>query len=278
MSTEIATIEASMPVAVNPLDIAPLEFKVALQRRGDNRKALMEWVRSSLVENVDFGKIHFVANNKCDKGANCTNKHHFSKPVLFKPGAEKICGMLNVTATFPTLHEYEQAALSGVALQHLIVRCHLVTNGQVVADGIGARSLETDYGDINKALKMALKSAHIDATLRMAGLSEVFTQDLDTMEADANTRGAAPAKGSPVAPASAAKSIPLVPSGMHRGKPWADVARDYLEWCVKKTTGALADGAKAELALRDSLIQKDYEPDLPESFYKGSPPTMDIPK
>jgi hypothetical protein len=54
-------------------------------------------------------------------------------------------------------------------------------DGTVVADGIGARSAEQDYGDLNKALKMACKSAHIDATLRMAGLSEIFTQDLEDM-------------------------------------------------------------------------------------------------
>jgi hypothetical protein len=43
--------------------------------------------------------------------------------------------------------------------------------------------LSQDDGDINKALKMAIKSAHIDATLRMAGLSEVFTQDIEDMQA-----------------------------------------------------------------------------------------------
>jgi hypothetical protein len=48
-----------------------------------------------------------------------------------------------------------------------------------VAEGVGARSLAQDYGDVNKALKMAEKSAHIDATLRLAGLSEVFTQDIE---------------------------------------------------------------------------------------------------
>ena len=51
----------------------------------------------------------------------------------------------------------------------------------MVADGVGARIIAQDNGDINKALKMAEKSAHIDATLRMAGLSEVFTQDIEDM-------------------------------------------------------------------------------------------------
>lgn len=172
-------------VAANPLDVSPEMFKGALQRRGDNRKALMEWIRNSLVRGTDYGRIHVVAKSKCDKGNRCTNDFHFSKDCLFKPGAEKIAGMLGVTPTFPTLHKYEDAALAGVELKQIILRCHMVdSSGRIVADGIGARSLDQDYGDINKALKMCSKSAHIDATLRMAGLSEVFTQDLDQMQAD----------------------------------------------------------------------------------------------
>ena len=71
---------------------------------------------------------------------------------------------------------------SSTEVNNIIIRCEIMdAGGRVVADGIGARSLKQDYGDINKALKMAEKSAHIDATLRMAGLSEVFTQDLEDM-------------------------------------------------------------------------------------------------
>lgn len=172
-------------VAANPLDVSPEAFRGALSRRGENRKALMVWVRESLVSGVDFGRIHVVSKSKCSAGNQCINPHHFSKDCLFKPGAEKIAGMLGVTPTFPTLHKYEDAALAGVELKQIILRCHMVDgSGRIVADGIGARSLEQDYGDINKSLKMCAKSAHIDATLRMAGLSEVFTQDLDQMKAD----------------------------------------------------------------------------------------------
>lgn len=172
-------------VAANPLDVSPEAFSGALARRGANRKALMQWIRESLVRDVDYGKIHVVKKSDCSKGKFCDNPRHFSKDCLFKPGAEKIAGMLGVTPTFPTLHKYEDAALAGVELKQIILRCHMVdSSGRIVADGIGARSLEQDYGDINKALKMCSKSAHIDATLRMAGLSEVFTQDLDQMAQD----------------------------------------------------------------------------------------------
>lgn len=156
--------------AASPLDLPAEQFRAGLDRRRENRGALMEWIRSALVENVDYGAI--------------PTRRGPSKPSLWKPGAEKICGMLGVTVHFPTLHDYEQAALHGVDLHHIIIRCEIHdAGGRVIADGVGARSIKQDSGDINKALKMAEKSAHIDATLRMAGLSEVFTQDLEDMAA-----------------------------------------------------------------------------------------------
>lgn len=185
-----APVPASRPV--NPLDLAPATFREALARRGENRKALIEWVRGSLVDGVDFGAVPL-------------RRGGYSKPSLRKPGAEKICGMLGVTATFPTLKDYEAAALDGRDLSQIILRCHLLgADGQVVADGVGARSIDQDHGDINKALKMAVKSAMIDATLRMAGLSEIFTQDLEDMPHVSSEGGSesssAPARSSPRTP------------------------------------------------------------------------------
>lgn len=168
MEAAPAAAGAPVPVAINPLDLPAEVFRAGLDRRKANRAALMEWIRSALVEGVDFGAI--------------PTRRGPSKPSLWKPGAEKICGMLGLTAHYPTLRDYEQAALSGVALEHIIIRCELRDGaGRVVAEGVGARSLRQDSGDLNKALKMAEKSAMIDATLRCAGLSEVFTQDLEDM-------------------------------------------------------------------------------------------------
>jgi len=168
--------------SANPLDLPAETFQAGLDRRRKNRAALMSWVREALVEGSDFGKIHVVSRNKCQAGKYCKNPGHFSKPSLFKPGAEKICGMLGVTISYPTLVEYEKSALAGTILSQIILRCEIIdASGHVVAGGIGARILSQDNGDINKALKMAEKSAHIDAVLRMAGLSEVFTQDIEDM-------------------------------------------------------------------------------------------------
>ena len=178
-SAEVRALAPAQHVA-SPLDLPVEVFRAGLERRRANRSALLDWIRAALVEGVDYGVI--------------PTKRGPSKPSLWKPGAEKICGMLGVVAAFPTLHDYEQAALHGVKLTHVVIRCELRdASGRVVADGVGARSLEQDGGDLNKALKMAEKSAHIDATLRMAGLSEVFTQDLEDMVADGRIEAAAPA-------------------------------------------------------------------------------------
>ncbi|MGZ5051561.1 MAG: DnaJ domain-containing protein [Methylobacter sp.] len=169
-------------IAANPLDLPAAMFQEGLTRRKQNRAALMAWIRDALVDGSDFGRVHIANRSRCPDSRNCKNPSHYSKASLFKPGAEKICGMLGLTVRYPTLPEYERAALTGTQLSQIIIRCEIIDgSGRVVADGIGARIIAQDNGDINKSLKMAEKSAHIDATLRMAGLSEVFTQDIEDM-------------------------------------------------------------------------------------------------
>ena len=167
-------------VVITPYDMELEQFGASLIRRQANRCKLLVWIRENLIEGTDFGKIHVVGKAKCTLGKACKTDWHYSKPVLFKPGAEKICGMLGVIPRFPQLHAYERAALQGIELKCIVLHCELQNAaGYVLADGVGARSLQQDQGDLNKALKMAEKAAHIDATLRLAGLSELFTQDLE---------------------------------------------------------------------------------------------------
>ncbi len=167
---ELVNTAPATPVitVANPLDMPVTMFSDALQRRGDNRTALVAWVKKALVDGMDFGAIQ--------------TKRGMSRPSLRKAGAEKICGMLGLSVQFPNLEKYEDAAINGVEIKQIIIRCELRDNkGHLMAAGIGARSVAADNGDLNKALKMAAKSAQIDATLRCAGLSEVFTQDIEDM-------------------------------------------------------------------------------------------------
>ena len=158
-------VEQSLPQvqSTNPLDMPTQDFQAGLERRKANRRVLMDWIKSALIKDQDYGSIQINGRP--------------SKASLFKPGAEKICGMLGIIPTFPNLHRYEEMALSGKEVKTIILKCELTTSdGKVIASGIGARQVGQDNGDINKSLKMCSKSAHIDATLRAAGLSEIFTQ------------------------------------------------------------------------------------------------------
>jgi hypothetical protein len=171
----------------SPMDLPVDSFTKALIRREENRKALIKWISDNLTQGKDFGKIHVVGKDKCayakeGRAHECNNPRHWSKPSLWKPSAEKICGMLGLIPRFPNLNEYEKAVLRGEDIKVIILKCELHTpSGFIAAEGTGARRLAQDNGDINKSLKMTEKSAHIDATLRVAGLSEIFTQDIEDM-------------------------------------------------------------------------------------------------
>jgi len=207
-----ATQSPAAMIVATPIDLPIAIFRDALDRRKANRDLLMQWIRESLVDRVDYGRIHTAGKNSCKfaqqgMAADCPNPAHWSKPSLWKPGAEKICGMLGVSVHFPTFRDYEKAALEGVAIKNIILRCELKdVTGRTLSDGVGARSVEKDYGDLNKALKMASKSAMIDATLRMAGLSEVFTQDLEDTPVQPATAPPPPPKPAPAAKPAPAES------------------------------------------------------------------------
>jgi hypothetical protein len=177
MNKEITVIPEHQPAAW--MDQEPKDLQAALDVRAENRKVLLGWIRDSLKEGTDYGRIHFAKN--CDNKHACQNMAHFSKPSLWKAGAEKIAGMLGFRATWPDLHEELADVKKGS--KFITLRCRLVTQSdELVSEGVGARSLDQDYGDANKSLKMAKKSSLIDAVLNAAGLSEVFTQDLSDEE------------------------------------------------------------------------------------------------
>jgi hypothetical protein len=164
-SSNIIELKPIVTASANPLDNP--NFQSLIDRRHDNRLTLLHWVKDNLVEGIDFGII------PSKKGA--------GKKCLFKSGAEKICVLLGVTPTFPSFKDYELAAIANQKLDHIILRCELLADtGVIVASGIGARALKDDFGNLNKSLKMASKSAMILATLSVAGLSEIFTLDLES--------------------------------------------------------------------------------------------------
>ena len=237
---------------VHPLERTPADFKKALAVRGENRTTLVQWLRDALKPGLDYGKIHYVKKSVCNRGSACPDPCHFTKDTLFRPGAEKICGMLGVTPTYPNLTEYERAAIEGRDIKAIILRCSLTAvNGQVVGEGVGARSLSQDYGDLNKALKMAKKSAHIDATLAMAGLSEIFSHP------DVPPTGGAgePEEEDPA----------VVPGGRFKGQPWSAVSDIYLAGLVAsaKAGARLKTLAAAEIKRREAQTEDFHDDEIP---------------
>ena len=263
------TEKAAVPAVVNihnengqalevraALDIKPSLFKAGLERRKKNRDTLIAWVREALVEGTDFGRLHVVKRDVCDRGKWCENDYHFSKPSLWKAGAEKISGMLGLRVSWPTLRDYEDRIIRGENVKEILLRCELTnSDGLVVAEGIGGRKND---GDLNKALKMAKKSGQIDAVLNVGGLSEVFTQDLEDMDADqvAGARDPFQPGEDRVESAIPRNQKPLAthcPIGREwKGVPWEEVDDGFLSWIIGHIDDKpdLVDRARQEVERR----------------------------
>ena len=139
----------------------------ALVQWSAQRQVVKEFLSRELREGIDFYTLQI--------------RGKASKPSLSKAGAEKFLGLMQLQASFaPDLGTWE---MLGKPTDQIMYVCQLRTrNGEIVGEGRGARSLKTDGGDINKAVKMSEKSALIDAVLRTGALSDAFTQDLESEE------------------------------------------------------------------------------------------------
>lgn len=132
-------------------------------------------VRSALREGHDYGRIPGVGD----------------KPTLLKPGAEKILMLLGLSSEYELIQQVEDYEKGFFAYT---VRCVLSRNGLKITEGVGhANTRERRYTVVkdkskeprdpfslaNTVLKMAKKRALVDATLTVASLSDIFTQDLE---------------------------------------------------------------------------------------------------
>jgi len=131
-----------------------------------------EYVKNSLIEGQHYGKI---------PGTN--------KPCIFKGGAEMINKEAMLIPDFEILHEkidFETPFFG------YMFKCTLHKDGMKVSEGFGAcntreRSFSSDRMDKqfnwNNCMKRAKKRAYVDATITAWGLSGIFTQDMEDLEA-----------------------------------------------------------------------------------------------
>src|SRR5215813_1582169 len=158
----------------------PEALAAQLESFSKARTLFVAWLFDRLVPGVDFMLIHRKIGPRDAKSAACATCG--GKSTLCKPGSEKICGLLQLRPRFR--RDVDAWEMLGGEAGLVTLVCELVTPaGVVVAEGRGARHRDQDFGDVNKTLKMAQKSAQTDAVLRCAGLSEIFTQDLEDMPA-----------------------------------------------------------------------------------------------
>ena len=101
---------------------------------------------------------------------------------MAKGGAEKIASIFSWTAGFKKDADSMEAFtdLKGV----ICFVCDLYKDGENVGQGRGAALLGKNANDPNKTIKMAQKSAFVDAVIRASGLSDFYTQDLEDMTND----------------------------------------------------------------------------------------------
>jgi hypothetical protein len=169
------------PFPVMPIDFPLDNFEKGIKRRHKNRQVLIEWINENLIVQIDFGKVHFAEH--CPYAHNgsvdlCNDPSHWSKPVLWKGGAEKILGVLGLTVHFPNLDTFELAVSHKQELNQVILKCQLKThNGTVIGEGVGARTIAQDGGVLNTSIKMCARASMIDATIRSCGLTNVFGQN-----------------------------------------------------------------------------------------------------
>ena len=222
-----------------------------------------------------------------------------NKPTLLKPGAEKITMMFGVN---PEYEFIERTADYKAEFFSYDVRCTLFKNGAPVAQGVGScnskekkyRYINVEEGDIpahldkntvpfftdkwgkkkykienpnicdlvNTILKMAKKRAFVDATLQLASLSDVFTQDLEDLRDYAQREEQQAAQSTTAADARNIKCN----FGKYKGETLGqifDADPDYIDWLAKNAkTPNIKAGAALLLKGDKKGETKKYAPNI----------------
>ena len=154
-----------------PANIAIIDTVEVAQVEATMRKIsqFQQVIQNTLHQNHDYGIIPGT-----------------DKPTLLKPGAEKILMMMGLRSEFEIVDSTRDFEKGFFQYQ---VRCKLLKGDTVITEGLGAcntrekKYMKMDpYTIDNTVLKMAKKRALIDATLLVASLSDIFTQDLEDMD------------------------------------------------------------------------------------------------
>ena len=148
------------------------------QRRGNYDLTIPTGAALTLERNIDFG------NPVTKQGKNA-----FPQPILFKGGAEKIIHEYHVLPRYDIMNTVENEEIGYFFYRF---KCSLVAydpaTGRevVVQEGFGSSNTResksgnaSGFDSANSALKNARKRSMVDAAISLAGLSSIFTQDME---------------------------------------------------------------------------------------------------
>ncbi len=235
-----------------------------------NQLSIIESVNVHAVQNTlqKISQFQAVVQNTLKKDHDYGIIPGTPKPSLLKPGAEKILMLFGVTSEYEVVErvqDYEKGFFA------FTVKCLIFRNGTKITEGVGhcntkeRKYINQDpYTLANTCLKMAKKRALIDATLTLASLSEVFTQDIEDMQEFIQTEQVE------TMTAQDAAKIKLT-FGKHKGKTLKEIYKshpDYLDWLLKqdRTDPVIKKGIELMFkAVEEQKKQKQEQAnDIPE--------------
>lgn len=209
MTNELATVQngiqhgaqAGIQTAQNGAALSPA---MTVNQAVLQYKLIQKIVSDVLVEGRDYGVIPGTRGG----------------PSLWKPGAEKLCGVFGLAVTIAHVATKQQENFLEYQITVELVSRH---TGAVVGQGIGScNSQEKKYKNVsvadcaNTLLKMAKKRAQIDAVLSATGASGFFEDEDEVTPAQrpqntSQTTQRAPQRGQNAPERNAPKSGPPAP-------------------------------------------------------------------
>lgn len=161
------------------------ELEKQLSEYEERRNVFREWLLRKFVPGVHYGTppgtARFNANGDLlDFKGNVVDKDAWQhKPSLYKAGALMLKDVLQLREVFePDRDTWEQ---QGGDSGTFVIKCTLFDRltGRPVSEGRGSYSVGGRIkANANTAIKMAEKSALVDAVLNAAAVADLFTQDM----------------------------------------------------------------------------------------------------
>lgn len=171
MTNELATVQNNMHNGIqqnNVHNTTALSPAMTVAQAVQQYKIIQDIVGKVLVEGRDYGVIPGTRGG----------------PSLWKPGAEKLCGIFGLAVTIIGIETNRQEHFLEYTVTVELVSRH---TGAAVGQGIGScNSGERKYKNVpvadlqNTLLKMAKKRAQIDAVLSATGASGFFQDEDDS--------------------------------------------------------------------------------------------------